>query len=94
MEYVMNEACEPCKETEVSSQLNHLRNNLAELETLVGSLDGGLSEVLRVEDPACDKACDPPQECLVPVANQLRIIRNRVCALNGCVQSILSRLEV
>src|ERR1035437_2979059 len=83
------------RELQVSIQAVQLRETLGLLNDRLVELGCRLEAVLRQVPEVCSKPCpDPPQEYLVPLANDYRNNREQVEGMINCVNSYLQRLEL
>jgi hypothetical protein len=80
---------------QVESQLTQLKMSLEQLEKVQYTLGERLGAVLRPIPPtATDNQKGHPQECLVDLAERVRMLTQAVVTQTGYLQSVLERLEL
>jgi prefoldin subunit 5 len=82
------------RETQVSLQMENLKDRLSELEKSIASMKTRLSSVLRSDIFENDEKAPKDQEALVPLANDIRSSANRINRLNVEVITLLKELEL
>lgn len=82
---------------QVAEQVSNIERLLAENEVALGELANRLTPCLRGESPAGQdqlKPVSPPEECLVPVAESLRVIARSISRQTDLARSLTRRIEL
>ena len=88
-------AVAPERSTQVSSQISHLDAAIEMLEREVGNMIEALSDVSRNEPPSPAKeGAKVVAEVIVPVANRIRNLTERVEVTTCAIVNARARLEV
>jgi len=90
---------EPCEDTghrvtQVTDQLQRLRDSLCSVDELQENLGMRMQSVLRREPEPCDECVGSVDESLAPLAEEIRDINIRVDQIAGRFRDVLGRLEV
>ena len=89
----MNTACQVAKETQVNMHIGRIREGLDVLEKSTSELESRISGIL-LSPPPTEVVNDKPGMALVPLAEVLKIIADRVFGLIENVQAIKTRVEL
>jgi len=87
-------AVAPERSTQVNSQIAHLDAAIEMLEREVGNMIDALSDVSLNEPPSPAKEVAPVAEIMVPVANRIRNLAERVEVTTRAIVNARARLEV
>ena len=81
------------RQTQVSEEMAQTSKALDQLDTIIGTLMDRLSPVLREPEPCtdCEKSV---QQQLVPIAEQVRKMRQGIINETDRLDDVLKRLEV
>ena len=80
------------RQSEVSEEVTLINQKLTKLEDIVGGLEERLSSVLRQQVPQCGDGCD--KKSLVPFAELLDVIADRINCSGNRLSNIIDRLEL
>ncbi len=86
------EVAPPQRELQVPAQINAIPSALDQLDGVIGDLEGRLCNVVRNSDVS--KATGEDTECLVPLAIEIRNVRDRIMGQVRRVRDIVERLEL
>ena len=89
-----NANCAVSRETQVQTQACQLRETLNLLNDRLVELGCRIEPILRNEPECAGKEITPPQDYLVPLAEDYRNNRQQVEAMIARVGSYLNRLEL
>ena len=82
------------RETQVALQMERLKEVSSDLEKSITGIRHGLTSVLKSGPSDDEEKPEKDREALVPLANDIRAIANRIGVLNVNVAMLLRDLEL
>jgi hypothetical protein len=73
----MDNCLTPQRESQITERIVAINKQIDILEKSISELKGRLGTVLRIE-PACDPVKDAGMPAIVPLANNLRLIQDKI----------------
>ena len=97
MNHIMSGCCEAPKserkKSQIEEQLDIMDGEIYRLSELADRLGSKLSPVTRLPEPCCANAASPPPS-LVPVAETIRIMRERIVYVSERIDDLFLRVEL
>lgn len=89
----MSEINEVKRQSEINGEMVNLEDAISTFSVMLDDLETNLRPVLRMSDPQPEN-CTPPEITLVPLANRIRVERNRILYNNDRLKDLLNRMEL
>ena len=94
MNYAGEKSNEPERETQVFAQLTDYRAKVSQLTEIVVALESKLQSVLKSVGTLVTQESKKEPRVLVPLAQEIKDINNKMAEQINIIESIITRLEV